>query len=108
MEKYINFKTEKRNLAVSDFEKNFYKLLNIAFCGETMENVRYRSKIKNIKRNEIDKVRKQQSKLTFDGIHKSYENSDSYLFKENEVLLDKPTYLGFAILELSELHLYEA
>ena len=26
---------------------------------------------------------------------------------KNEVLMDKPTYLGFAIIELSELHMYE-
>ena len=107
LEKSINFNTQKRNLAVIDFEKDFYKLLNIAFYGKTTEKVRNRFKIEFIKRNEIDKIRKQQSKLTFDGIHKSYENCDSYLFKENEVTLDKPIYLGFAILELSKLYMYE-
>ena len=53
------------------------------------------------------KIFKQQSNLTFNGIHKSYENCDSYTFKQNEVVLDKPIYLGFAILELSQLHMYE-
>ena len=108
LEKNICFNTQKRNLAVNDFEKDFYQILNNAFYGKTMENVRNRRKIIIIKRNEIDEIRRQQSKLTFDGIHKSYEDCDSFLFKENEVSLDKPTYLGFAILELSELHLYEA
>ena len=28
-------------------------------------------------------------------------------FKQNEVLMDKPIYLGFSVLELSKLHLYE-
>ena len=50
---------------------------------------------------------KQQSKLTFNGMHKSYENCDSYMFKQNEVLMDKTVYLGFAIIELSKLHMYE-
>ena len=39
LEKYINFITQKRYLAVIDFKKDFYKLLNTAFYGETMENV---------------------------------------------------------------------
>ena len=50
---------------------------------------------------------KQQSKLTFNGIHKSYDNCDSYTFKQNEVLMDKPIYLGFSVLELSKLLMYE-
>ena len=50
---------------------------------------------------------KKLSKLTFNGIHKSYENYDSYTFKKNEVDMDKAIYVGFSILELSKLHLYE-
>ena len=40
-------------------------------------------------------------------IHKSYTNYDSYTFKQNEVVTDKPTYLGFALLELSKILMYE-
>ena len=49
LEKYINFNTQKGNKAKNDFEKDFYKLLNNAFYGKTMENVRNRLKIKFIK-----------------------------------------------------------
>ena len=45
LEKYINFNTQKRNQAVSDLEKDFYKLHNNAFYGRTIENVRNRLKI---------------------------------------------------------------
>ena len=100
LEKYINFNTQKRNQAVNDFEKDFYKLLNNAFYGKTMENVRNRLKIKFVKKDVYREIVKQQSKLTFNGIHKSYENCDSYTFKQNEVLMDKPIYLGFTVLEL--------
>ncbi len=107
LEKYINFNTQKRNKAKNDFEKDFYKLLNNAFYGKTMENVRNRLKIKFIKKDDHKEIIKQQSKLTFNGIHKSYENCDSYTFKQNEVLMDKPIYLGFSVLELSKLLMYE-
>ena len=50
---------------------------------------------------------KQQSKLTFKGIHESYENNDSYTFKQNEIVMDKAIYAGFAFLRLSKLHMYE-
>ena len=52
LEKYINFNTQKRNQAVNDFEKDFYKLLNNALYGKTMENVRNRSKINFVKKND--------------------------------------------------------
>ena len=42
LEKYINFNTQKRNQAVIDFEKDFYKLVNNAFYGKTMEKLRNR------------------------------------------------------------------
>ena len=33
LEKYISFNTQKRNKALNDFEKDFYKLLNNAFLS---------------------------------------------------------------------------
>ena len=107
LENYINFNTQKRNQVVNDFEKDFNKLLNSAFSGATMENVRYRLKIEFFKKDDIEKIIKQHSKLTFNAIHKSYENCIGYTFKQNEVLMDKPICLGFSVLELSKLLMYE-
>ena len=73
-----------------------------------MEIVRNRIKVEFIKKDDTDKIVKQRSKLTSLGIHKSYETYDSYTFKQNEVLMDKPIYLGFIVLELSKLLVYEA
>ena len=72
-----------------------------------MENVRNRLRLEFPEKDIYKKIIKQQSKLTFNGIHESYENCDSYTFEQNEVLLDKPIYLRCAILELSKLHMYE-
>ena len=72
-----------------------------------MENVRNRSKIEFIKKDEEEKMVKCQCKLTFSGILKSYEKYNSFTFKQNEVLMDKPINLSFSVLELSKLLMYE-
>ena len=106
LEKNISFNTQKGNKAKSAFEKDFYKLLNNAFYGKTMENVRNRIKVDFVKEDDTDKIMKQQSKLTFKGIHLSYESYDSYAFKQNKIRMDKPIYLGCSVLESSKLHIY--
>ena len=72
-----------------------------------MENVRNRVKVAFIRKDDKNKILKQQSKLSFNGFHKSYEVYDSYLVKQNEVLMDKPFFLCFTVLELSKLLTYE-
>ena len=72
-----------------------------------MEKVRNRLKINFAKKDDYREILKEQSKLTFKGIQKSYGNGDSYTFRENEVKMDKPIYLGFSVLELSTLLTYE-
>ena len=67
LESYISFSTQKRNEASGDFEKCFFKLLNVAFFGKTMQNVRIRKKVLTIKKDEDDKMVTWQSKLTFVG-----------------------------------------
>ena len=49
---------------------------------------------------------RQKLKITFNGLHKSYENCDSYLFRKKEVLVDKPKFLRFAVLQVSEILFY--
>ena len=107
LEIFINFNTQKRNKAKIFFEKDIYQLLKNAFYAKTMENVRNRLELEFFKKNGVENIIKQQSKLTFNGIHKLFENCDSYVIKKNEVVMGKPIYSGFAVLELSKLHMYE-
>ena len=68
-----------------------------------MGNVRNQIKAEIISKNDGERITKQQSKLTIIDIHKSYTNT----FKQNQTLMDKPKHLGFALLELIKLLLYE-
>ena len=68
-EECINFNTQRRNFAIRDFGKDFYKLLNKTFYGKTLENVRNRVKIKFINVMIMIEIVEQRSKLTFSGIH---------------------------------------
>ena len=72
-----------------------------------MENVRNRLILDFFRKDDYKEIIKQQSIMTFNGIHKSYENCDSYVFRKTEVVMDKPIYLGFGVLELSKFHMYE-
>ena len=82
-------------------------MINNGASGKFLEIGRKRLILDFVKNCDYDKIIKQQSKLTFNGGHKSYTSCFSRTFKQNEVVMDKPINAGFAILEVSKLHMYE-
>ena len=80
--KYICSNTQKRNKAKNKFEKDFFKIVNKRFFGKKLENVRNRLKKEIIKNCENDKIIKQQTKITCNGIHVSYTVYSGYTFKQ--------------------------
>ena len=94
---YIDYNTQKRAQSDSDFKKDYHKNLICSFFGKTMEDVRNRIKVEFIKNTDGSRILRYQSRLDFDGIHKSYQDYDSYTFKSNVIKMEKPIYLGFVI-----------
>ena len=107
LEKYINHNTQKRTKAKTNFEEDLYKLINNPFFGKTMENVRERVSLEIIFHTNINQITKRQSKLSFKGINMRYSTFSLYKFDKEKTVFDIPIYLGFSVLELSKLLMYE-
>ena len=81
-------------------------LVNAAL-GKFLENDRNRLRLEFFKKDDIKNIFKQQLKLTFNVIQKHMKTMIVIHSKKNEVVMDKAIYVGFAIVELSKLHIYE-
>src|SRR5437867_1001934 len=105
MKKYIDFNTEKRKMAKNDFEKDFFKLMNNSVFGKTMENVRKRQNFKLI----CDKAKFQKyvSKPNFINGVIFNENLVGVHYIKEKILLNKPIYVGFSILDISKTLMYD-
>ena len=105
MKPYIDMNTRLRKEAQNDFEKDFFKLMNNSVFGKTMENVRNHRNIKLVTTN------KQRSKLASEPNYHStkYISKDLLIMemKKTEVKMNKPIYLGQAILDISKTLMYE-
>ena len=80
MKKYIDFNSEKRTNAANSFEKDFFKLMINSVYDKTMENLRKRINVRLV--NMKSKASIYEIKL--------------------DLKLNKPTYVGFTVLELSK------
>src|SRR5271157_6306204 len=105
MKKYINFNTHKRKLSKNEFEKDFFKLMNNAVFGKTMENLRKRQNIKLI--SDVGKLLKYVSKPGFVNSKIFNENLAAVHNVKEMLVLDKPIYVGFGILDLSKWLMYD-
>ena len=104
---YIDHNSALRQRAKNDFEKDYYKLLNNAFYGKTMENVRDRVNVQFCF--DKHKFRKHTQSPLFANSVTILQEDGLALVKTHRktVMLDKPIYIGAAVLDLSKLLMFD-
>ena len=85
---YIDKNTELRKQAKTDFEKDFYKLINNSVFGKMMENVRKRRQIKLIVTGEHTK--KVVSEPNYESCTTFSDHLMAITMRKTQVLMDKP------------------
>ena len=97
--------TKFRQKAKNEFEKDFFKLMNNSIFRKTMENVRKHRDIKLVTTN------KQRNQFASEPNYHSTKYISKNLLvmemKKTEVKMNKPMYLGQAILDISKILMYE-
>ena len=102
---YIDMNTKLRTKAKNNFEKDFFKLMNNAVFGKTMENIRNRVDVKLV--NDIVKARKLVAKPNFNHLNIFCEELIAIHMKKTGLTMNKPVYVGMCILDLSKTIMYE-
>ena len=105
MKEYIDFNTKLRIAAKNDFEKDFYKLMNSSVFGKTMENIRRHRNIKLV--NNKEDYLKTVMKPNFKSGTLLGPDLMGCEMGKVKVVMNKPVYLGQAMLGQSKIIMYE-
>ena len=103
--KYIDFNTEKGINAANSFGKDFFQLMINSVYGKAMENLQKRIDVRLVN-NEKDflKYISRPTHIT----HKIFDKNYATIHEIKSVLmLNKPIYVGFTVLELSKWLMYD-
>ena len=101
----IDMNTKLRQKATNNFEKDFFKLINNAVFGKTMENVR---KHRNIKLVTTERGRTYLvSESNYHTTKFFTENLLATEIRKTQILMKNPVYLGLSILDMSKALMYE-
>ena len=101
----IDMNTKLRKKAKTEFEKDFFKLMNNSVFEKTMENVRKHRDIK------LEATEEKRSKLVSEPNYYTTKHFSENLLtiemKKTKVRMNKPIYLRMSILDISKMLMYE-
>ena len=105
LKEFIELNVKLRQEAKNAFEKNFFKLMNNAVFGKTMENLRKRQSIELV----CDEKRflKLVAKSNYSHSTRFAENLLGVHMKKTMIVFTKPVYVGQAILDISKTCMYD-
>ena len=103
LKSYIQFNTDKRKAATSEFEKDFFKLISNSVYGKSMESLRKRVNVELV--NNEKRIKKALAKPTVKNFTIINEDLVMVQFVPKKILQNKPMYTGFVVLELSLIHI---
>ena len=107
MKSFIELNTKKRTEAKNDFEMDFYKLLINSNFGKMMENVRGHVTYDLVTEEETDKLLRLVAQPNYKCSNKVNDVITGVERIKSEVKLNKPIAVGFCILELSKVIMYD-
>ena len=102
---YINFNTQLRTKTNNNFEKDFFKLMNNSLFGKTMKNIKKHKDINLVTNQEA--YFKRMMKPNVKSVIPFSENLMGCEMEKISILMNKPVYLGQAILDLSKIIMYK-
>ena len=102
---YIAYNTAMRSVAKSTFAKDFFKLMNNSVFGKTQENLRNRINVEIVtdRKTALKRAAKPSMKRS-ETIHEDLVVMETAI---TNLKLDKPVYVGFVVLEISKLWMYQ-
>jgi hypothetical protein len=101
---YIDFNSQRRAAATNKFIQDYFKLKNNSLYGKLIENVRRHMDFRLC--NNAKKLKTYAAKPTVESFLRFSDDLVGVKLIKQEVLLDKPVYMGQAVLDLSKLIMY--